>query len=115
MAGGEFGTAAPPRKPCVFIGNMIDFGDERKTGAFGASIVAFWRYPKWPQARMQLYKHKTHRLGEIGGLAGEARNASIRAPNARDLLDLIWKFRESGCCVWSTYSSTIVPPAILYP
>ena len=54
VAGREFGTAAPPRKPCVFLGNMTDFGNERKTDAFGASIVAFWRCPKWAEARMLL-------------------------------------------------------------
>ena len=82
MAGREFGTAAPPRKPCVFIGNMIDFGDERKTGAFGASIVALWRGPKLTEARMQPYKRQMHHLREIGGLTGEPENASMRAPNA---------------------------------
>ena len=111
----EFGPADGPRKTLVFIAKTNDFGDGREKGAFGAPIVGLGEVPQMVSARTLLYKRQMRHVGRLVGWRERHEIASIRAPNEIDLLDLIWKCRGSGCCVWSTYTSTIVPLAILYP
>ena len=48
-------------------------------------------------------------FGETGRLTEEAQNASIRAPNAKDSLDPVWKFENRASAFGARIAARLNP------